>query len=115
MVLGLFFMLLSLVCHSETYAVLDKSTNNPLGVTDVSNKSLSSWEKIYKMIPVDESYRGKQPYEIKYDGGIIRKSTPDEISVYKTQKENSVKEAKKQKVLDELGITAEDLDKIKSK
>ena len=83
---------------ASLYVALDG--NDPKGVTSVKDKYLSDWEKDYTMIKVGEEYRGKNGYEIKYDGSKLRLATQQEIDNHLNQvevqaRENYLKDLKK--------------------
>jgi hypothetical protein len=62
------------------YVTLNKLTNIPQGVIDIAEQDVSVWANSYNLILVDETFRGKQEYEIIYEtGGIVRLATSQEI------------------------------------
>lgn len=75
------------------YVTLDKVTKEPTGVVNILPKALPEWEAKFDLIEVDESYRGKHGYELKYENNQIRFATQQEIDDYldsikpKTEKE----------------------------
>ena len=75
----LFTMLLG-TAYADLYVPIEN--NEPLGVVSVRDESLPLWEARYLMKKVGEEYRGKQKYEIKYDGGLIREATQTEIDAH---------------------------------
>ena len=79
-----------------------------MGTLEANEYTISDWQE-YTLIPVDESFRGKQHYEIKYDGVNVRHATQQEINAYNQIQE----EAKKQRALDILDIKEKHLDKLK--
>ena len=68
---------------ADIYVVIDEQTNEVRGTADVRPDYIGNWEKNYTMIKGDEIYRGKQPYEIKYEDGKLRFATQQEIDEYK--------------------------------
>lgn len=86
------------------YVCLDKITKEPKGITSVREENLSDWEKDFIMIEADESYRGKQGYEIKYENGKLRFATQQEIedvlAQRKQEQEQIVQTRKKQEFLE---------------
>ena len=112
----LIFLILVLVfscsfAYADLYAVFEG--NDCKGTASVDDVSLSDWEKDYTMIKVDESYRGKQGYEIELKDGNPALKTKETIDAYKLQKENEAKASRKQALLNELGITEQQLQKLK--
>ena len=109
----LVFCFINLFCFNsgaELYVCLDKSTNEPKGMIDTSQKT--EWEKSFILIEADESYRGKAGYEMKYDGKL-RHATAEEIAAYKQAEEQAQEANKKAKALEILGLTTKDIEKIK--
>jgi hypothetical protein len=68
------------VCFGQMYVAIDKETGEVKGTVDVRPENIGGWAKIYIMKMVDESYRGKKGYEIKFEGGKLRPATPSEIA-----------------------------------
>lgn len=70
------------------YITLDKVTSEPVGTIDISIFDIGAWEASYNLIEADETFRGKQGYEIKIDtGNIPRLATSEEI-IEATKEEN---------------------------
>jgi hypothetical protein len=62
------------------YVTLSKITNIPQGVIDIAISDISAWEANYNLVEADETFRGKQGYEIIYEtGGTVRLATSQEI------------------------------------
>ena len=103
--------LITCFAYADLYAVFEG--NDCKGTASVDEVSLSDWEKDYTMIKVDESYRGKHGYEIELKNGKPALKTKETIDAYKLQKENEAKASRKQALLNELGITEQQLQKLK--
>lgn len=82
-----------LTANADIYVCLSKTDGSPQGVVDIRPEALPDWAENFIMIPADESYRGKQSYEIKYKNQKLRHATQAEIDDYlnsikpKTEKE----------------------------
>lgn len=109
-----FLICMSTSSWGEIYVPIDKETGNPNGMVDINPDSVGEWAKKYNMKKADESYRGKQAYEIKFENSKLRHATKEEIDAYKLEEENKIKALRKQSLLDELGITKQQLDKLKA-
>ncbi len=110
-VIGILLILMTNVVWADLYVVID---GDPKGVVSVKKKYLSDWEKDYTMIKVGEEYRGKQRYEIKYDGNKVRLAIQSEINDYLAQKEVEKEARRKTDAMDILGISQTNLDKLKA-
>ncbi len=97
-----------------TYVTLDKNTKEPQGFASIHYKDIKDWEERFDLVEVDDSYRSKQGYEIKYENGKVRLATQQEIDAYKQQQETALKEATKEQAMETLGITQENLDRLKT-
>jgi hypothetical protein len=106
-------LLVTTICFADVYVALDKQSNEPKGMVDIKPENLADWAKTYTMKEADESYRGKAGYEIKVDGENLRHATKHEIDVYKDQQKQLQEAAKKSDALVTLGLTANDIEKIK--
>ena len=90
-----------LTANAKTYVLRDKLTGSPVGVASISEKHISDWAKKFILTEADETYKGKQSYEMKYESGKLRHATTQEISDYLTAQEQeqqniiSAKEKKK--------------------
>ena len=84
-----------------------------MGMADINPENISDWAKTYTMKLADESYWGKQGYEIKINGGKLRHATEEEITAHKNAQEVAQEANKKAKALETLGLTSEDIEKIK--
>ena len=109
-VISLITISLPTIVQAKIYAVRDKLTGEPRGITSISDTYVNDWAKDFILTEVDESYQGKQHYELRYEGGAMRKATQQEIDVYKAQKETDKEAILIQKFLDKL-----DDDDIKQK
>ena len=78
----LFAMVVVSVCYADTYVIIDKEDNTIKGVSSISDKHLSDWKKQFDVRKVDDSFNGKQPYEIKYSNGNVRLANKQEIDSY---------------------------------
>lgn len=96
------------------YACIDKITKEPMGVADLEVNILSEWESKYILKAVGESFRGKQASDLKYINETILLKTQQELDDDKIQDDNKEKEIKKQDILDILGLTEDNLLKIKN-
>lgn len=96
-------MSICLTANAKTYVLLDKLTDAPKGTASIADSDISDWSKKSTLIEADESYRGKQPYEVKYENGKLRHATTQEISDYLAQQEQEqetmIKAKKKQELL----------------
>jgi len=101
------------LCEAKIYVALDKQTGDPQGTVDIDERTVGEWAKGFIMLPADESYRGLQGYEIKYDNKKLRRATIVEIDSYKNDIDNRARLLRKQNILDELGITESELNKLK--
>jgi len=106
-------ILLATTCEAKIYVCLDKQTGEPKGTTDLDPKNISQWASQYTMIIADESYRGLKGYEIKYENQTLRKATPQEIAQYEEEQEALLEADSKEKALKTLGLTDEDIEKVK--
>ena len=97
-----------------TYVTLDKNTKEPQGFASIHYKDIKDWEERFDLVEVDDSYRSKQGYEIKYENGKVRHATKQEIEAYETQLEQQQKAKVKEQVMETLGITQENIDKLKT-
>ncbi len=106
-------LLMTTVCYADVYVCLDKVTNEPKGMVDIHPGALTAWGESFIMIPADESYRGRNPWELKFEGNKLRHATKNEIQLYKDQLKDEQKALKKQDALNTLGLSESDIDKIK--
>lgn len=100
--------------EAKVYVCLDKSTGEPKGMTDIDEKTIGDWAKKFVMVEADESYRGKSGSEIKYEDQKLRHATEAEIASQKQAKEAEAIVSRKQKALDEIGLTIDDITRIKA-
>jgi hypothetical protein len=110
----LFFITIASVSYSDTYVCIDKETGKCLGTVNVNPEYISEWNNKYTMKLVDESFNGKQGYEIKIENGKARIATDKEVQDYNKDREFYTKDIQRQKILTELGITQEQLNKLKA-
>ena len=110
-VIGL--LLIASIAEAKIYVCLSKTDGTPQGAVDINETAIADWAKKFTMIEADESYRGKQGYEMKYQGQKLRHATEQEISDYKQTQEQSSEALKKASVLATLGLEQKDIAKIK--
>lgn len=112
----LIFSVLMLTSYAEAkmYVCLDRSTGEPVGTVDIREQAIGDWSKQLIMIEADEAYRGKQGFEIRFEGQKLRKATDNEISSYNNTQASKVKESRRRKAMEDLGLTESDLSKIKA-
>lgn len=97
------------------YVCLDKVTKQPKGMVQIDNlKVKDEWDKTHILIEVDDSFIGKLSYEIKYENDKVRLATQVEIDIYKAQEDARIKDEAKARTLTDLGLTQEDIDKVKA-
>ena len=82
------FLCIFMVCicvnaHAKMYVTADKTTGDPLGVVHVRDEHKKSWEERYDLIDADESFAGKEAWEMKKDGDTIRHATKQEKDAHK--------------------------------
>jgi len=106
-------IMFSLMSYAKTYVVISKETGDIKGVTDISDDSILEWTKGNIVKEVGDEFRGKQPYEITIKGNSVKLATEQDLKEHskKTADQKQLKERKK--ILDILGITQEQLDKLK--
>lgn len=75
------------ICEAKIYVALDKSTGEAKRFVDIDEKVIGDWAKNFIMIEADESYRGKEGYEIKFENQKLRFATQIEIDTYKQAQE----------------------------
>ena len=112
--LAIIMVLIACSAEAKIYVCLDKSTGEARGSADIDPKNIGGWANQFAMIEADESYRGLQGYEIKYENQTLRKATDQEIADYKQAQSDSIQAKKKQDMMDTLGITSDTLTSIKS-
>ncbi len=107
---------ISVTVNADTYCLFDKATDKPLGTVSIADENLLDWEKNYTIRKPKnpEEFRGKHHWEIKYDGGKIRHATKAEKDAYKAEKKIENDAISKASVLENLGLTEEDISKIKN-
>ena len=113
-VVSLIMISLSTVAEAKLYVCLDKTTGEPTGVASISDTNIPEWAERRILIPADESYRGKHGWEIKYKNGKLKHATQSEKDEYKEQKRQEREARKKSDALETLGLTDEDMQKIKN-
>lgn len=72
-------ILMANVSCAEIYAVFDKETGECKGTVDIKEDYVSDWAKNFILKRADESYRGKQSFEVKLEKGKLRHATQEEI------------------------------------
>jgi len=107
-------MLVVNFAEAKVYVCLDKGDGSPQGMVDIDETVVGDWAQRFIMIEADESYRGFQGHEIKYSGQKLRKATQKEVEDYEVENLKKSKEAKEKDILESLGITKSDLEKIKA-
>lgn len=106
-------MLVVNISQAKIYVPIDMETGEMRGTVDVQADNIGEWSKSYTMKIADEKFRGKQGYEIKMDKGKLRLATKEEIEEYLLKAKQENLKIRKKIILDELGVTEEQLDKIK--
>ena len=87
----------SSLVFAGNYVVFDKQTGELMGTASVSDKHLLEWTQKNILIEVDNTYKGKQSYEIKYEDGKVRHATEQEVTDYKAlqvQEKQAIVDAK---------------------
>ena len=95
------------------YVALDKESGEVKGMVDISPDSVGDWAKTYVMKEADESYRGKQGYEMKYVNQKLRMATEKEITDYKKEIDDKAKIDSRKNALEAIGISEKDIEKLK--
>ena len=67
------------IAQADMYAVFDKETGECRGAVDIKEDYVPDWAKKFILKQADESYRGKQHYEVKLENGSLRLATQQEI------------------------------------
>ena len=111
MVIG--FLFITNVSYSEIYICLDKESGDVRGMVDIKPDTVGDWAKTYVMKEANESYRGKQGYEMKYVNQKLRLSTEKEIADYKKEIDDKVKINSRKNALEAIGISEKDIEKLK--
>lgn len=107
-------LLVSGICYGDIYVAIDKETGQVVGSTDVQPESIGEWNKTYTMKKTDESFRGKQGFEIKFENKKLRLATEKEIEDYLKEKEKAARVNKRKQLLEDLGMTEEQLLNLKT-
>ena len=92
------------ICHADWYVLRNKQTGEPMGGAELRQDAVSAWEKGF-IVEKNEAFRGKQPYEMKYDGGKLRLATKAELDTYRDSLKQQADSANKQELLRILGVT----------
>lgn len=91
------------VASADLYVTFSRETGEIMGTASISDEGVLEWTKKHILKKADESYRGKQPYEIKYEDGVLRLATQEEIDTYKTdikaEKDQVINDKEKEKFL----------------
>ncbi len=95
------------------YALVDKNTNEVSGTAFIKDTHKSDWSKKYLLFPKDASFGVRSPHQMKYENGGVRLATQTELDTYETEKEVEKDVREKEKILNTLGITEEDLTELK--
>jgi len=101
------------LAEAKIYVALDKSDGTVKGTVDIDEKTIGDWAKQFVMIEAGEDYRGKDGFELKFEGQKLRKATKKEIDDYNDEQAAKLKINQKKKALEILDITEADLEKIK--
>jgi hypothetical protein len=108
------FMLFPSFVFGDVYVCVSKDTGQPAGVVDIKPDRVSEWAKLFTMKIADESFRGKDGYEIKVVDSKLRLATKQEIDAYKAANKIEMDAGRKQDIMNTLGITEDDLVKLKA-
>ena len=100
-------------CDAKVYVIIDKATNKVCGTADIDDAYLSDWQERYIIKEAGEEFRGKQPYEIEYKDDTLSFASDEKKSEYKLKIEKEKVESLKRDALNILGLTEEDLSRIK--
>ncbi len=103
-----------LTANADYYVFFDKETGECLGVSSISQDTVIEKAKQYILKQGDETYRGKQGYEIKFENGKLRHATKAEKDTYKAEKKAEQDTKRKADALELIGLTEDDIAKIKN-
>ena len=73
----------SSVVVADIYVVFNRETGDIKGTASIADEDILDWTKKNVLKKADDSYRGKESYEIKYEDGKVRHSTEQEVTDYK--------------------------------
>lgn len=97
------------------YVSRDKTTGKPQGTAEIDDpKVLADWRQKLIMEKVDDSFRGKNSFEIVFENGKSRHATQQEIDAHWQKHDQDKKVAHRHQLLDDLGLTEAHLDKIRA-
>lgn len=108
----IWFVLIASFAYADLYALFNGSDCK--GVTSIKDEHTSNWTKKFTLYKVNETFRGKQGYEIELKSGKPSLKSQADIDTYKQQKEAEAKAKEKTDTLTSLGLTEQDLQKIKN-
>ena len=111
--LGLMLLTVLTVCEAKMYVALDKSDGKVQGVVDIDEMVVGDWSNSFIMVEANESYRGAQGHEVKYENKKLRKATTEEVNAHKQNQAQLEANRRKEEALTTLGINAVDIEKIK--
>ena len=111
MVIG--FLFITNVSYSEIYICLDKESGDVRGMVDIKPDTVGDWAKNFTMKEADESYRGKQGHEMRFENKKLRMATDKEITDYKKEIDDKAKIDSRKSALEMIGITEKDIEKLK--
>jgi len=63
--------------------VFNRETGDIKGTASIADEDILDWTKKNVLKKADDSYRGKESYEIKYEDGKVRHATEQEVTDYK--------------------------------
>ena len=106
-------VLLASTCEAKMYVCLDKKDGTPQGTADIADINIADWATKYILITADESYRGLNGYEVKFQNQKIRKATKQEVDEFFDKQAQDVEKKKKEDALKATGLTDKDIGKIK--
>ncbi len=80
------FMVISAIGYCNLYVAIDKESGQVNGTVEVLPENIGEWAKDFTMKEADESFRGKNGYEIKFEKGKLRPATKEEIGASQPKK-----------------------------
>jgi hypothetical protein len=107
------FLFIASLARSEVYVCFDKETGDAVGMVDIKPDTVGDWAKTYVMKEADESYRGKQGHEMKFENKKLRLATEKEIADHKKEIDDKAKINSRKNALEAIGITEADIAKLK--
>ena len=97
-------LFLAVTCHADWYVLRDKQTGNPLGGVELRQDAVPAWEKGF-IVEKNEAFRGKAPFEMKYEAGELRLATKAELDTYRASLKQQSDTNTKKELLRILGVT----------